>query len=300
MPNTSIADISLYEAIKAIRIGEEGYQVQESEDDIVEDTLNYINRLYALSTANFNKYLKGGIDIDLIKLLPLEFYNLANAFSKKEANTLLLNCLDINLEINFIENAKLPFSRPYPIGTRELEVVQKYINNLKKRRVIRESRSPCASPILLIKKLEGGIRVYINYCTINAITIKNQYPILYICKTLARIGKAKFFIVLDVISAFNRLRVKIGDKQKTAFTTRYSTYKYLVVPFGLYNASSAFQSYINKVLQEYIDDFCSVYIDNIITYSETRKEYVLYVRKILEALCAAKLPIDIKKSKFFA
>lgn len=78
---------------------------------------------------------------------------------------------------------------------------------------IRTSRSPAASPILFIKKLGGGgLRFYINYRGLNVITVKNRYPLPLIIETLARLSKAKRYIKLDIISTFNRLRIKEGDK----------------------------------------------------------------------------------------
>ena len=86
-----------------------------------------------------------------------------------------------------------------------------------------------ASPVLLVKKPGGGLRVCVDYRAVNAIT-KNRSPIPQIRETLARIGRAKYFSTLDVIAAFNQLRIKEGDEWKTAFTTRYGTYEYMVVP----------------------------------------------------------------------
>lgn len=179
----------------------------------------------------------------------------------------------------------MPFKRPYPIGLRELEVVKLEITKLKGKSYIRESTSQITSPIIVIPKLGGGLRVYIDYRDVNAITIKNRYPIPQIRETLASFSKAKLFTVLDIIAAFNMLRIKEGDKQKTVFTTRYGTYEYLVVPFRLYNTPSVFQSYINKTLFDFLDDSALAYLNDVVIYArEDRIEQAVYTRKVIERL----------------
>lgn len=200
--------------------------------------------MYKLSPSNFKKYIKGKPDKDYIQDVPIEFRDYKDLFDRRVAeslpNSLLAYRANGNLGINFKPRLKIPFRKPYPIGERKLVVVRKYIDNLIKKGVIRESKSLYSSLVLLIKKGDGGIRVYIDYRAVNTITVKNRYPLLYIRETLLRIGKAKIFIVLDIVTAFNRLRIREGDKQKTTFTSRYGTYEYLVILFGLTNAPSQF------------------------------------------------------------
>ena len=98
--------------------------------------------------------------------------------------------------------------------------------------------------------------------------------------------------------AFNKLRIKEGEEWKTAFQTRYSLYKYLVMPFGLANGPSSFQTYINNVLHGMLNIFCTAYIDDILIYSNSKKEHQKHVRKVLEALQKAGLQTDIKKCEF--
>ena len=81
------------------------------------------------------------------------------------------------------------------------------------------------------------------------------------------------FTKLDVIVAFHRLRIKEGDEWKTAFRTRFGLYEWLVTPFGLANALSTFQRYINWTLKDFLDDFCLAYIDDIIIYSKSVSQH---------------------------
>ena len=117
-------------------------------------------------------------------------------------------------------------------------------------------------------------------------------------ETLSRLSKAKYYTKLDIIAAFNKLRVAKGDEWLTAFRTRYGLFEYLVMPFGLANAPSTFQHYVNDALRPYLDVFCMAYIDDILIYSETLSEHRQHVRLVLKAMEQAGLQLDISKSEF--
>ena len=85
----------------------------------------------------------------------------------------------------------------------------------------------------------------------------------------------------------------------TAFKTRFGLYEYNIMPLGLCGGPGSFQLYINDVLREYLDAFCTAYIDDILIYSKSVKEHKIHVRKVLEALRAARLQLDIGKCEFF-
>ena len=128
---------------------------------------------------------------------------------------------------------------------------------------------------------------------------KDQYPLPLIQETLQSLAKAKQFTKLDIITAFHRLRIAQGDEWKTTFRTRYSLYEWLVTPFGLANTPSTFQKYINQVLQDFLDDFCSAYIDDIIIYSSgSLQDYREKVKSVLSRLQEAGLQCDLGKCEF--
>ena len=88
------------------------------------------------------------------------------------------------------------------------------------------------------------------------------------------------------------------DEELTTFRTRFGAYKYRVLPFGLTGGPATFQHYINNVLFDYLDDFYTAYINNILIYSQNQLEYTVHVRKILKRLREAGLQVDIKKCEF--
>ena len=149
------------------------------------------------------------------------------------------------------------------MSKKELEALKKYVEEELSKGFIRLSRSPTAAPVLFTKKSNGDIRLFIDYRGLNDITIKNRGETPLISETLAWLSEAKYFTKLDIISAFNKLRIKEGDEWKTAFTTKYGLFEYLVMPFGLCNAPASFQAYINKAIYEYLDHFFTAYMDDI-------------------------------------
>ena len=94
-------------------------------------------------------------------------------------------------------------------------------------------------------------------------------------------AKAIYYTKLDIIAVFNKLRMASGEEWKTAFRTRYGLFESLVMNFGLTNAPVSFQAYINNALLEYLDVFYTAYLDDILIYSNSKKEYTRYVRQVL-------------------
>src|SRR6266498_3849366 len=125
------------------------------------------------------------------------------------------------------------------------------------KKFIKPSSLLYTASVLVVKKPERGLKIYIDYRTLNTLTIKNRNAFLLIREILSRIYKIKYYSNFDVIAAFNKIRIKGENKEKTAFLIRYGLFKYLIMPFKLYNAPGTFQNYINEILHEYLNKFYS-------------------------------------------
>ena len=113
-----------------------------------------------------------------------------------------------------------------------------------------------------------------DYRGLNALTIKNKYPLPLIRKTLDRLCKGIYFTKLDIVTAFNKICMAEGEEWKTAFRTHLGLYEYLVMPFGLSNASSSFQNFLNDVLgNDLLDIFVTAYVENILVFSKTFQKH---------------------------
>ena len=154
----------------------------------------------------------------------------------------------------------------------ELLVLRKTLIDLLDKGFIRVSNSLVAALVLFIKKLKGSLRFYINYRGLNRVIKKDCYPLSFIYETLQNINKAKWFTKLNVITTFYKLRILKRDEQKTAFRTRYGLYKQMVTLFSLANTLSTFQKYINQALRDYLNEFYSVYVDDILIYSSGNRQ----------------------------
>ena len=147
-------------------------------------------------------------------------------------------------------------------------MLKAYIDTHLKTGFIRPSESSASAPILFDKKPDGSLCMCVDYRSLNNLIIKNRYPLPPIDKSLDRLGRAKRFTQLDLTRAYHRMRIWESDKWKTAFCTRYGHFKYQFMPFGLSNALTSFQGYINKILAKKLDIFAIVYLDNILIHTE--------------------------------
>ncbi len=103
---------------------------------------------------------------------------------------------------------------------------------------------------------------------------------------------------LDLKDIYHWICIKEGDEQKTAFQTQYRHFEYYVLLFGLSNAPTTFQAYINQALVRLVDVTCVVYLDNILIFLEDLGEHIEAVRQVLERLCTYKLFVNPKKCAF--
>ena len=223
-----------------------------------------------------------------------EFFDL---FSKDKAD-LLPEHSEFDHSIPLQDGREPPFGPLYGMNPAELKALREYLDENLARGFIRPSTSPAGSPILFVKKKDGTLRLCVDYRGLNAVTIKDRTPLPLINETLNNLRGAKIFTALDLRGAYNLLRIKEGEEWKTAFRTRYGHFEYLVMPFGLTNAPATFQAMINTVLRPYLDVFCSVYLDDILIYSESEEDHVKHVTTILRALAKHKLYVKAEKCKW--
>ena len=163
-------------------------------------------------------------------------------------------------------------------------MIKEYVKEMLRKNYIRSSTSSYAASVLIVKKFDDGLRICVNYRALNALTIRNRNVFSLIRDTLIKLCMIKWYFKFDIIVVFNEIRVKKGHEEKITFLIRYDLFEYVVMSFRLCNASSTFQAFINDILREYLDVFCSVYLNNILIYSDTREKHIEHMRKILKKL----------------
>ena len=171
------------------------------------------------------------------------------------------------------------------MSTQELDAVKKYIDEHLGKGFIQSSSSQAAAPCYWWRNQEEVFEYVLTmYRALNQM-IKSRYPIPPIEETLGRLTKAKSFTELDIIHTFSRIRIKEGHECLTGFNTRYEQFKYLVMPFGLYNAPGTFQSLINDSVRGYLEVFpAHIWMISPSIYSENESQHVEQVREVLRRL----------------
>ena len=163
---------------------------------------------------------------------------------------------------------------------------------------IRPSSSPYGAPVLFVKKKSGELRMCIDYRALNAITIKNKYPLPRIDEMMYRLSRANIFSSIDLKSGYYQVKVADRDIHKTAFRTRYGHFEFCVMPFGLTNAPATFQRLMNDLYRDLLDDFVVVFLDDILVYSPDEDTHEKHVRQVLQRLANEKLIANAKKCEF--
>ena len=243
--------------------------------------------IFAVTLADIEKALKPRKRSDPKEKLPPQYHEFLGAFDRKQADQLPPHRPGVDHAIEILKDnqgreRQLPWGPLYNMSREELIILRKTLTELLDKNFIRASNSPASAPVLFAKKPGGGVRFCVDYRKLNEMSCKDRYPLPLITETLRQLSQAVWFTKLNVIAAFNKIRIKEGDEWKTAFRTRYGLYKYLVAPFGLTGAPATFQRYINHALCEYLDEFCTAYIDDVLIYSSgSLSDHRTKVKKVL-------------------
>jgi hypothetical protein len=134
---------------------------------------------------------------------------------------------------------------------------------------------------LFVEKKDKELRLCVDYRPLNAVTIKNKYPLPRIDILFDQLAGAQVFSKIDLRSGYHQIKIRAKDIPKTTFTTRYGLYEYLVMTFGLMNASAHFMYLMNSVFMPEFDKFVIVFIDDILIYSRSMEEHEEHLQIVL-------------------
>ena len=148
--------------------------------------------------------------------VPIEYHSRISAFSRADSKILPPHRASDH-RIKLKEGVTAPSGPLYPMSRDQSEVLRDYLKDNLIKGFIRTSQSPASSPVLFVKKSDSGLRFCVDYRALNALTVKNRYPLPLISETLYKLSKAVIYTKLDIIAAFNRLRMAKGDEWMTAF-----------------------------------------------------------------------------------
>ena len=180
----------------------------------------------------------------------------------------------------------------------EDRIIWKHVQEMARRGVIRPSKSPWASPVLLADKKNGKIRFWIDYRRLNKVTKQDAYPLPKMEAVMSVLGGAKHFSTIDLTDAFWSIRVAEEDIEKTAFICKHGLWEFISMPFGLTNAPATQQRFIEAVLNGLIWKCCFAYIDDILVYSKDFETHLEDLEEILQRLQENRLKIQPEKCSF--
>jgi hypothetical protein len=206
---------------------------------------------------------------------------------------------DIEFSIELLPGTAPISKRPYRMDVKYLVELKKEIEQLLEKGFILPSSSPWGAPVLFVSKKDGSRRMCVDCRSLNEVTIKNKYPLPQIEDLFDQMKGAKLFSKIDLRSKYHQLKIRAEDVPKTAFTTRYGLYEFLVMSFGLTNAPTYFMNLMNKVFMEYLDQFVVVFIDDILIYSLNEETHEDHLRLVLQKLCDNQLYAKFSKCDFW-
>jgi hypothetical protein len=189
--------------------------------------------------------------------------------------------------------------RPYRMPPNELAELKIQLQDLLDKGYIHPSASPWGCPALFVKKKDNSLRLCVDYHPLNAVTIKNKYPLPRIDILFDQLAGAKVFSRIDLRSSYHQIKIRPSDIPKTAFSTRYGLYEYLVMSFGLTNAPAYFMYLMNSVFMQELDKFVVVFIDDILIYSKNPEDHANHLHIVLQRLRDHHLHAKISKCEFF-
>ncbi|WVZ75296.1 hypothetical protein U9M48_023366, partial [Paspalum notatum var. saurae] len=200
---------------------------------------------------------------------------------------------DVEFKIDLVPGTAPVSKRPYRMAPDELKELKTQLQEQLDKGFIRPSSSPWGCPALFVeKKDQDGKRLCVDYRPLNAVTVKNKYPLSHIDILFDQLAGAK-------VSGYYQIKIREEDIPKTAFSTRYGLYEYLVMFFGLTNAPAFFMYMMNSVFMNELDKFVVVFIDDILVYSKNEEEHEEHLRIVLTRLREHQLYAKFSKCAFW-
>ena len=186
--------------------------------------------------------------------------------------------------------------QPYRLPYAHRETVEQELEQMEKAGIITPSSSQWASPIVLVPKKDGTMRMCVDYRRLNSVSTADAYPMPRIDELIDRLGGAKYISTLDLTRGYWQVPVAPESQNKTAFTTPFGLFNFRVMPFGLQGAPATFQRMMDNLLTG-VQGFAAAYLDDLVIYSDTWEQHLVHLREVLLRLRRAGLTAKPSKCK---
>ncbi len=258
-------------------------------------TYNTQCNLNALNISLINETTQNLKDIKA--KLSLKYHEFLNVFDRVQLNKLLSHCF-YDHKIELINDSTFFHCRVYWMFSVKLLKIKKYLNENLLKKFITFNQTLYFSLILFALKANKDLCFCMNYQKPNVIFKRNKYLLSLINEIIDKIMNCKHLTRLNIISTFNKLQMHHDNENCIIFIIVLEAYKYKMLSFELTNESIFFQQYMNDILWNFLNNFCQVYLNDILIYSKMRKKYRDHVKLVLSRLREAELQINIWKCKF--
>ena len=219
----------------------------------------------------------------------------SHVFASNPAKPGITSCVKHTIDTG---NEKPIRKRARRLTHSEQEMEKKHITQMMENGIIRKSRSPWASPIVMVTKPDGSIQFCVDYRALNKITKPDRYPLPRIDETIDKLRNMKYLSTLDLASGFWQIPMDEKDREKTAFISTIGLYEFNVMPFGLCNSPATFQRMMDEVCEGLEWRVGSDYIDDIIIGSLTFEEHLHDLQQLFDRLEKFGLTMKLQKCKF--
>lgn len=207
---------------------------------------------------------------------------------------------DLDLGCTNLITHDIPLTDNIPIRQRyrrippsDYDEIRAHIRKLLDSQVIRESCSPYASPIVLVRKKDGSLRLCVDYRLLNSKTRKDAFPLPRIEESLDALSGAQWFSTIELASGYHQVAVAEQDKMKTAFCTPFGLFEFHRMPFGLCNAPSTFQRLMERMFGDQNCHSVLLYLDNVIVFSSTVEQHLSRLDLVLSRFNTESLKIKL-------
>lgn len=195
------------------------------------------------------------------------------------------------------------YARNYRFPEIYRQEVDRQVEEMLAQGIVKHSDSPWNAPIWIVpKKADASgkpkFRVVIDYRKLNEKTHEDRYPLPQISELLDKLGRCQYFSVIDLKSGFHQIEVDPDSRAKTAFSTPNYHLEFTRLPFGLKNSPATFQRLMDNILRGIANEFCCVYLDDIIIFSVSLAEHLARLEEVFKRLRKANLKIQLDKTEF--
>ena len=249
-----VLHVNMLKAFSVRKSNESSYWAEEVAEDADDKDILVWNDEHS-GKPKYGEHLREGQQ----QVLNGVISDFADVFNTRPGRTTLA---EHRIETGQAPPVRLP---PYRLPHAYKDLVARELKEMEESGIIEPSTSEWVSPIVLVKKKDGSLRMCVDYRRLNSVTQIDAYPMPRIDDLIDQLGKARFITTLHLTRGYWQMPVAAGDQYKTAFTTPYGLYQFKVMPFGLCGAPASFQRLMDKIVNGL--DFAAAYLDDLVIWT---------------------------------